>query len=72
MAGAGDEVQLLERLQPVWTVKRVTMARLTRRISNEEAAMLATMPELAEGWQTAFAKMAGGNREEDTTTRLKG
>ncbi|WP_299842503.1 MOSC domain-containing protein [uncultured Roseovarius sp.] len=71
-AGVGDDVKLIERAQPDWSVKRVTAARLTRRVSEEEAAALAVMPELAGGWRTAFAKMASGDRTEDTTRRLGG
>lgn len=71
-AGVGEEVRLLERSQPKWSVKRVTAARLTRRVSTEDAETLAIMPELAEGWRSAFAKMASGDRNEDTSRRLKG
>jgi hypothetical protein len=46
--------------------------RITRRINKPDAEVLATMPELAEGWRTAFAKMASGDRSEDTSTRLSG
>lgn len=71
-AGFGEEVRLLEMPQPEWSVKRVTAARLTRRVSTEGVEMLANMPELAEGWRCAIAKMASGNRNEDTSRRLKG
>ncbi|WP_108816107.1 MOSC domain-containing protein [Loktanella sp. Alg231-35] len=71
-ASIGEDVHLLERPQPEWSVKRVTAARLTRRVSTEDAAILAIMPELADGWRTAFAKMASGDRAEDTSGRLKG
>lgn len=66
----GDTISLLERPQPNWSVKRVTTARLTREVSKDEAAALASLPELAEGWRKAFAKMAGGDFEEDTSRRL--
>ncbi len=71
-AGVGDEVRLVERPQARWSVKRVTAARLTRRVSDEDAAILAQLPELAVGWRTAFEKMASGDRDEDTSRRLKG
>ena len=71
-AGVGDEVRLLERLHPEWSVKRVTLGRLTRRISPQDAEVLAHMPELAGGWRSAFAKMAAGDRGEDTSKRLNG
>tara|TARA_R110002074_G_scaffold389165_1_gene572337 strand:- start:728 stop:1432 length:705 start_codon:yes stop_codon:yes gene_type:complete len=72
IAGVEDTVSLLGRPQPEWTVERVTTARLTRRVSQEDAAILAVMPELADGWRTAFSKMAGGDLDEDTSRRLNG
>ena len=71
-AGVGDAITVLERPQPEWTVKRVTLARLSRRVSPQEADVLATMPELAKGWRDAFAKMTSGNFEEDQSKRLEG
>lgn len=71
-AAVGDEIRLLERPQPDWSVKRVTLGRLTRQISARDAEVLAHMPELAEGWRGAFAKMAAGDRGEDTSRRLNG
>ena len=71
-AGTGDQVHLLDRPQPDWSVKRVTAARLTKRVSREDAEILATMAELAQGWRDAFVKMASGNLDEDTSKRLNG
>lgn len=70
--GTGDRISLLERPQPNWSVRHVTAARLTREVSLEEAATLANMAELADGWRNAFAKMSGGDFEEDTSRRLQG
>lgn len=72
IAGVGDRVTLLERTQPGWSVARVTSARLTKRVSRRHAETLAVLPELADGWRTAFAKMAEGNKQEDTSDRLVG
>ncbi|MFK8001330.1 MAG: MOSC domain-containing protein [Polyangiales bacterium] len=72
VVAVGDVIALLERPQPEWSVKRVTAARLSRRVSQEDAATLSVMPELAEGWRAAFLKMAGGDRDEDTSARLNG
>lgn len=71
-AGLGDTVRLVERPCPDWTVLRVTTARLTRRVPEADAAQLAALPELAEGWRAAFAKMASGDRAEDIAARLEG
>ena len=66
----GDSITLLERPQPNWSVRQVTQARLTKRIAPSQAAQLADMPELAEGWRAAFARMAAGQLKEDTSKRL--
>ncbi len=68
--GVGDRITLVERPQPNWTVRQVTQARLTKRITPNDAALLADMPELAAGWRLAFAKMATGQVKEDTSKRL--
>lgn len=71
-AGIGDTITLVERRQPNWSVRRVTAARLTRKVSQKEAAIMASMPELANGWRQAFARMADGDFDEDTGKRLNG
>ena len=68
----GDALRLVDRPWPGWTVKRVTLARLTRRIAPADAATLAGMPELFAGWREAFAEMARGNADEDRSAQLKG
>lgn len=72
VAAAGDQVTLIERTQPNWSVACVTSARLTRRVSLQDAEALAALPELADGWRVAFRRMAEGNHHEDTSSRLKG
>ncbi|MCX7561708.1 MOSC domain-containing protein [Sulfitobacter sp. F26204] len=71
-AGTGDMISLIERRQPDWSVRRVTAARLTRKVSQEDAETLAALPELAPGWRKAFAKIADGEKDEDTDRRLLG
>jgi len=68
----GDDIQLIDRPNAAWSVKTVTQARLTRRVSVEDSVTLSQIPELAEGWRSAFAKFAVGKRDEDTAARLKG
>lgn len=71
-AQVGDEMHLVERPCPNWSVAKVTNARLTRRVSPEDASALAELEQLAVDWRRAFAKMAGGNLDEDTSARLEG
>jgi len=68
---AGDEITLVDRPCPDWTVHSVTVARLTRRIGPADAAQIAALAELAGGWRAAFAKMASGDTHEDTSARLQ-
>ncbi|MCR9194526.1 MAG: MOSC domain-containing protein [Hyphomonas sp.] len=67
----GDEICLVDRIQEDWTVYRVTQARLTRKVDKTDVEQLSNMPELAENWREAFARMAKGNREENTEKRLR-
>ena len=71
-AETGDEIKLIERPAPEWSVRRVTVGRLKRDVSEQDAETLATLPVLAEDWRAAFAKMAAGRRDEDTSKRLGG
>ncbi len=71
-AEVGDTVTLLERTQPDWSIEVVTRARLTRKVTTQAAEILANLPELAAGWRNAFARIAGGDAEENTDARLKG
>ncbi|MCK8464045.1 MOSC domain-containing protein [Aliiroseovarius sp. S1339] len=66
----GDQIQLIERVQPKWTVAAVTDARLTKHIAQNDAKELAELSELALGWRKAFSRMADGNLAEDTSKRL--
>jgi len=66
----GDTIELIDRPHPDWSLERVTAARLTRKVDTDDAAVLATMPELAAGWRAAFDKMARGLTQEDTRGRL--
>lgn len=65
----GDAIALKHRPNPTWSVARVTAARLTRKVSRIDAAQLAGLPELAEGWRVAFAKMAQGDFNENISAR---
>ncbi len=71
-AATGDRIMLIERRNSDWSVLRVTRARLTRRVSSEEAEALAGLTDLAPGWRQAFARMAAGETKEDTAARLGG
>lgn len=69
-AEVGDEITLIERSNPDWSVYAVTQARLTKNVTAEAAKALSNLLDLAEGWRTAFAKMALGDFAENTKPRL--
>lgn len=71
-AEAGDGFERIERPTPAWSVKRVTSARLRRDADAEALAALVALETLSADWRAAFAKMAGGDRAENTDRRLKG
>ena len=66
----GDQMSLIERPNPAWSVKLVTQARLGRKIDKKDAKILSQLPELALGWRDAFEKMAQGDLKEDVSSRL--
>ena len=68
----GDEIHLVDRPCPNWTVADVTRARLTRKVSAAHAKTLASLEQLSVDWRTAFAQMAVGALDEDTSARLEG
>ena len=70
VAAAGDQIKLVERPNPGWTVARVTQARLTRKISPNDARTLSTVSELTQSWRDAFLKMSLGDFKEDTDARI--
>ncbi|MBB98581.1 MAG: MOSC domain-containing protein [Rhodobacteraceae bacterium] len=72
LVSLGDPFELLERHCPQWTVLEVTRARLNRRIEPARAAQLSALPELADGWRQAFAKISANAPAEDTSARLLG
>lgn len=72
VVAAGNRITLVERRNPGWTVLRVTRARLTRRVSRQDAETLANMTDLASGWRKAFARIAEGDQDEDTRARVIG
>ncbi len=69
---AGDEIHLVERPCPGWSVAKVTAARLTRKVTAEDATALAHLDQLSDDWRAAFAKMSAGKLDEDTSARLEG
>ena len=57
--GPGDELILLERPLPDWTVARVNDAMYVRKEDEALADMLGRLPLLAEAWRSPFRRRAG-------------
>lgn len=62
----------MDAQDPQQSVFAVMRARLTRRVSREDAETLALMADLVPGWRKAFARISDGNDKEDTGARLDG
>lgn len=56
---AGDEVKLLERPTPDWTVMRATRVRQNSRRDMAAATELARLDSLADAWKTALLSTSG-------------
>ena len=52
---AGQDIRLLDRPNPAWTIRRAARARLGRHRNPAEAAELARCPGLSEGWRRQLA-----------------
>jgi MOSC domain-containing protein YiiM len=54
---AGQEVRLMERPHPEWTVRRAARAMVARARDRLEAATLAACPALSPGWRATLTKV---------------
>jgi MOSC domain-containing protein YiiM len=52
---AGDEIMLVERLYPDWTVHKLNAAMLNKNLDAGTARELAELPELSKSWRKTFA-----------------
>lgn len=69
---AGDEMRLIERPCPNWSLARLIKARFDPRIDPDEAKELSDNPILSQAWRKSFLKKADRNFIENTDARLKG
>ena len=52
--GAGDDISLLERPRPQWTIQACNEVMHHQRANVEAASMLAAVPELAQSWASTL------------------
>jgi len=53
---AGQDITLIERPYPLWTITHAQAVKDNRKFRREEALDLAALPVLEPGWQAALAK----------------
>ncbi|MDV7338196.1 MOSC domain-containing protein [Terasakiella sp. A23] len=68
----GDVMEVLERPQPDWSVRKLTRARFDKNIDPAIAKELAENNLLAAPWKASFLKKADKAFVEDTSKRLDG
>lgn len=69
-AAVGDNIKVIERPMPEWTLERLINARFNPRLDIETAQEICTLPALSESWREAFKKKCGRDYKEDTSRRL--
>ena len=67
----GDELRLIERPLPAWTVARANEVMHCRPPDREAAAILAELPQLAPNWRESLRRLAAAE-EGDGRPRLVG
>ena len=68
----GDNLLLLERRAPEWTLARIWRTFYIDPLNREELAGIAALDRLAEGWRSHAVRRLESNRVEDWTRRLAG
>ena len=69
---APEEIRLIDRPNEQWTIERSNqvMHHLTK--DHEQAAALASLPELSESWKSSLLKRAQGNKTSSEEQRFDG
>jgi MOSC domain-containing protein YiiM len=67
---AGDALILDHRLQPEWSLARLTRLLYRDTKAKDELAEMAKIPELAEGWRRLAKRRVDTSQTEDWSSRL--
>jgi MOSC domain-containing protein YiiM len=70
--GEGDDIALVERPQPDWSLATVIAARFDTALDPDTARKLAEIDEMSRSWHAAFVKKCDASYREDTTARVFG
>jgi MOSC domain-containing protein YiiM len=68
----GDEMRLIERTEPDWSLSKLIQARFDPKVDPLIAKELSENPLLSEAWRQSFAKKIDRSFVENTDARLKG
>ena len=72
MVAPGDDLQLIDRLAPEWTLRRLWRAMYVDRLNRAELEGIAALDVLAEGWRRHARRRLDSGRVEDWRPRLEG
>ncbi|MDS9466089.1 MOSC domain-containing protein [Paracoccus sp. MBLB3053] len=68
----GDRIELIDRIAPEWSLRRLWHALYVDRMNLEELRGIATLDVLAEGWRKYAIRRLENGKIEDWTKRLEG
>ena len=68
----GDRLELIDRLAPDWTLRRLWHALYVDRMNLKELEGIAALDVLAEGWRKYAVRRLESRRVEDWSARLDG
>lgn len=72
IVAAGDDMSLLERSHPQWSLKRLIKARFDPNLAVGDALELSQLSALSAHWRQAFGKKSQSGYVENTDSRLLG
>ena len=72
MVAPGDDLVLIDRLAPDWTLRRLWQAMYVDRLNRTELQAIAALDVLAEGWRRYAQRRLDSGRVEDWRPRLEG
>lgn len=72
LVSPGDELNLIDRLAPDWTLRRLWRAMYVDRLNRAELEPIAALDVLAEGWRRYAIRRLESGRIEDWRPRLEG
>lgn len=72
MVAPGDDLVLIDRLAPAWTLCRLWRTMYVDRLNRAELASIAGLDVLAEGWRRHAQRRLDSGRVEDWRPRLEG